>query len=89
MNVILVRARTMTNASLLCAQRISLALLIVAAVENGHVSADYSGAAPSSSGLTRLERDLLRRTTGAATAGADFLTSPPARNRRLRRGESS
>jgi hypothetical protein len=46
--------------SLLHARHISLALLIIAAVENGHSHTDYSGASPSLLGLTRLERDLVR-----------------------------
>lgn len=48
----------------------SLALLIIAVVENGHLHADYSGANPSSLGLARLERDLVRRLSGAAQSAA-------------------
>jgi hypothetical protein len=49
MNTLLVRAR-----------RMSLGLLIVAVVNHGGLHADYSGTAPSSSGLLRLGRDLMR-----------------------------
>jgi hypothetical protein len=47
------------------AREVSLALLIVAVVEHGCLlGGDYSGAAPSSSGLIRLGRDLMRRAGG-------------------------
>jgi len=48
------------NTTLLRARQMSLALLIVAVVDHGHLHADYSGAAPNSSGLLRLGRDLRR-----------------------------
>src|ERR1700678_3434742 len=47
--------------SLYRARQLSLALLVVAVVDHGHMHNDYSGAAPSSSGLLRLGRDVLRR----------------------------
>jgi hypothetical protein len=47
--------------SLYRARQLSLALLVVAVVDHGHMHNDYSGAAPNSSGLLRLGRDLLRR----------------------------
>jgi hypothetical protein len=46
------------------AQHLSLALLIIAVVEFGHLHIDYSGARPGGFGLTRLERDLARRGSG-------------------------
>jgi hypothetical protein len=46
------------------AQHLSLALLIFAVVEFGHLHIDYSGARPGGFGLTRLERDLARRGSG-------------------------
>ena len=50
--------------SLYRARQLSLALLVVAVVDHGHLRNDYSGAAPHSSGLLRLGRDLLRRSGG-------------------------
>jgi hypothetical protein len=50
--------------SLYRARQLSLALLVVAVVDHGHLHNDYSGAAPNSSGLLRLGRDLLRRSGG-------------------------
>jgi hypothetical protein len=44
----------------------SLALLVIAVVDHGHLHADYSGAAPNSSGLLRLGRDLQRVYSRAA-----------------------
>jgi hypothetical protein len=39
----------------------SLALIVIAVVNHGHLQADLSGARPGSSGLMRLGRDLMRR----------------------------
>ena len=55
--------------SLYRARQLSLALLVVAVVDHGHLHNDYSGAAPRSSGLLRLGRDLLRRTGGETDEG--------------------
>jgi hypothetical protein len=52
------------------AQHLSLALLIVAVVEFGHLHIDYSGARPGAFGLSRLERDLARRGGGEYRAQA-------------------
>jgi hypothetical protein len=60
--------------SLYRARQLSLALLVVAVVDHGHLHADYSGAAPHSSGLLRLGRDLLRRAGGGAGGGAESAT---------------
>jgi len=43
------------------ARILSLALLIIAVLEYGHLHLDHSGARPGAFGLTRLERDLARR----------------------------
>jgi hypothetical protein len=53
------------NASLFRARQISLALLVIAVVEHGHLNGDYSGAHPNASGLLRLGRDLLRQKSRA------------------------
>jgi len=50
------------------ARLLSLALLITAAVEYGHLHIDHSGARPGAFGLTRLERDLARRGIAAPCA---------------------
>jgi hypothetical protein len=43
------------------ARHLSLALLIFAAVEYGHLHFDHSGARHGTFGLSRLQRDLARR----------------------------
>jgi hypothetical protein len=48
------------NTAIVSARKISLALLVVAVIDQGHLRADYSAAAPDSSGLARLGRDLKR-----------------------------
>lgn len=48
------------NTLILRARHVSLALLIAAVVVHGHLQAADSSAAPGSSGLTRLNRDLMR-----------------------------
>ena len=53
--------------SLYRARQLSLALLVAAVVDHGHLRNDYSGATPNSSGLLRLGRDLLRRSGGSET----------------------
>jgi hypothetical protein len=72
------------NTTILRARQMSLALLVVAVIDHGHLQADYSGATPHSSGLMRLGRDLMRRAGGEATAevtASDWISS---RNRRTR-----
>jgi hypothetical protein len=73
------------NSMILRARQMSLALLVVAVVDHGHLQADYSGASPSTSGLMRLGRDLMRLAGGVETkpeaAAADSTSS---RNRRTR-----
>jgi hypothetical protein len=71
--------------TLLRARQMSLALLVIAVVDHGHLRADYAGATPNSSGLMRLGRDLMRRAGGGMTMGAleasEWVSS---RNRRTR-----
>jgi hypothetical protein len=72
------------NTAILRARQLSLALLVVAVIDHGQVLSDYSGAAPHSSGLLRLGRDLMRRAGGENTAelaASDWISS---RNRRTR-----
>jgi hypothetical protein len=57
------------NTMILRARQMSLALLVVAVVDHGHLQTDYSGASPSTSGLMRLGRDLMRL-AGAETKPA-------------------
>jgi len=64
----------------------SLALLVVGVIDHGSLSIDCSGATPTSSGLLRLGRDLMRRSSGdnmiAATsvsASRRFRTRPSKR----------
>jgi hypothetical protein len=52
------------NTMILRARQMSLALLVIAVIDHGNLQTDYSGAAPGSSGLTRLGRDLTRRAGG-------------------------
>jgi hypothetical protein len=47
------------------AQQALLVLLVLSTAEYRYVHADLSGAAPSSGGLNRLERDLNRRSSSA------------------------
>jgi hypothetical protein len=54
--------------SLFHARQMSLALLVIAVVEHGHMNPDYTGASPNSSGLLRLGRELLRRSGGVPTS---------------------
>jgi len=52
------------------ARLLSLALLITAVWEYGHLHLDHSGARPGAFGLTRLERDLARLGVGEFRAPA-------------------
>jgi hypothetical protein len=56
------------NTTFLRAREMSLALIVIAVVNHGHLQADLSGARPGSSGLMRLGRDLMRR------AGAEAIS---------------
>ena len=62
----------------------SLALLVIAVVDHGHLQTDYSGATPGSSGLMRLGRDLMRRAGGEITAEVAASDRATLRNRRTR-----
>lgn len=72
------------NTMLLRARQMSLALIVVAVVDHGHLKADYSGATPGGSGLMRLGRDLMRRAGGEATAEVAASDWASSRNRRSR-----
>ena len=56
------------NITLLRARQWSLALLLIGLLNSEHLLADYAGTAPQSSGLLRLGRDLMRRTSGSEGA---------------------
>jgi hypothetical protein len=58
------------NSMVLRARHMSLALLVMAVIDHGHLQPDYSGATPGSSGLMRLGRDLMRRAGGDTAAEA-------------------
>jgi hypothetical protein len=68
------------NASLFRARQISLALLVIAVVEHGHLNADYTGASPNTSGLLRLGRELLRRKSDMATTNVSLDAGQSAAN---------
>ena len=72
------------NTTILRARQMSLALLVVAVVNHGHLEADYSGARPGSSGLVRLGRDLMRRAGGEFTTEVGVADWNSSRNRRSR-----
>jgi hypothetical protein len=55
------------NSMVIRARQMSLALLVIAVIDHGHPQADYSGAAPGSSGLMRLGRDLMRLAAGGGS----------------------
>jgi hypothetical protein len=71
------------NSMVLRARQMSLALLVMAVIDHGHLQADYSGAAPGSSGLMRLGRDLMRRAGGDAVE-VDLSGWSSSRDQRLR-----
>src|SRR5258708_17183006 len=56
------------NITLLRPRQWSLALLLVGLLNSEHLLADYAGTAAQSSGLLRLGRDLMRRTSGSEAA---------------------
>jgi hypothetical protein len=53
------------NTTIFRTRQMSLALLVVGVIDHGSLNIDYSGGAPTSSGLVRLGRDLMPR-SGAA-----------------------
>jgi hypothetical protein len=75
---------TAMNSMILRAREMSLALLVVAVIDHGHLQADYSGATPHSSGLMRLGRDLMRRAGGEVMTEEGAVDSTSSRNRRIR-----
>ena len=72
------------NTMILRARQMSLALIVTAVIDHGHLQADYSGATPGGSGLTRLGRDLMRRAGGEVTAEVAASDWASSRNRRSR-----
>ena len=72
------------NTTMLRAREISLALIVIAVVNHGHLQTDYSGARPGSSGLMRLGRDLMRRAGAETTADVAAAEWVASRNRRTR-----
>lgn len=76
--------RSAMNSMILRARQMSLALLVIAVVDHGHLQADYSGATPGSSGLMRLGRDLMRRAGGEISAEIAASDRASSRNRRTR-----
>jgi hypothetical protein len=69
---------------MLRARYMSLALLVVAVIDHGHMQADSSGASPGSTALIRLGRDLVRRAGGETTAEVAESERNSSRNRRGR-----
>jgi hypothetical protein len=55
------------------ARKIILGLVALAAVGHANLAADLSGRAPNTFGMTRLGRDLLRKSTAEPGARADHL----------------
>ena len=72
------------NTKILRARQMSLALIVIAVVNHGHLEVDYSGSRPGSSGLMRLGRDLMRRAGGETVAEVAALAGNAARQRRSR-----
>ena len=72
------------NTMIFRARQMSLALLVIAVVDHGHLQADYSGAAPHTSGPMRLGRDLMRRAGGETPAEMTASDWSSSRNRRTR-----
>jgi hypothetical protein len=66
------------------ARHMGLALVVAAVVVHGHLQAAYSGAAPGSSGLTRLNRDLMRLTGSGNDAEVAASQGDSSRHRRGR-----
>jgi hypothetical protein len=72
------------NTTLLRSREMSLALIVIAVVNHGHLEANYSGDQPGSSGLMRLGRDLMRRAGAEKTAEVAAAESIAPLNRRSR-----
>jgi hypothetical protein len=70
------------NTTILRARQMSLALIVIAVVNQGHLQADYSGARPGSSELLRLGRDLMHRAGGETSAEVAESEWNSSRNRR-------
>jgi hypothetical protein len=53
------------NTAVIRCRKTSLSLIVVAVLNHGHLHPDYTGAMPSSSGLTRIIKDLRARARAA------------------------
>jgi len=71
------------NTTIFRARQMSLALIVIAVVNHGHLETDNPGAGRGSSGLTRLGRDLMRLGGGDGSA-VDESSWNAARIRRSR-----
>jgi hypothetical protein len=69
------------NTLILRARHMSLGLVIAAVVVHGHLQAANSSAAPGSSGLTRLNRDLMRLAGSSLRPQRDRLVQQPHEGR--------
>jgi hypothetical protein len=49
------------NSATIRARQLSLALLIIGVIDQGHLRSDFAGTRPTTSGLIRLGRDFVRR----------------------------
>jgi hypothetical protein len=56
-------------------RQIILGLVVVAAVAHANLAADLTGRAPHASGMTRLGRDLLRKSAGEPGGHPDHIYS--------------
>jgi hypothetical protein len=65
---------TMSNSSRRFRQ-IVLGLLVLAAVAHANLTTDLTGRAPNTSGMTRLGRDLLRKSAAEPCGRADHIYS--------------
>jgi hypothetical protein len=65
---------TMSNSSRRVRQ-ITLGLVVLAAVGHANLATDLSGRAPNTSGMTRLGRDLLRKSAAEPCSRADHIYS--------------
>jgi hypothetical protein len=56
-------------------RQITLGLVVLAAVGHANLATDLTGRAPNASGMTRLGRDLLRKSAAEPCARADAIYS--------------
>jgi hypothetical protein len=72
------------NTGIFRARQMSLALIVIAVVNHGHLEADSSRIGHGSSGLTRLGRDLMRLAGGSSSTDVIESKWSASRNRRNR-----